>query len=62
MPIIPQISTTNKSITTLAKSINLYTIRNATEHTFKKYLPKALLTTAIFKVWISSGGSEVSPS
>ena len=55
MPIIPQTLNTNNSKITIAKSINLHTIRKLIEYSLENVLIKAMFTHTVFEILMSKG-------
>ena len=61
MPIIPQILNINNSRTTIAKSINLHTIRKLIEYSLKKF-DKGNVYSYRFGILMSEGRPVLSPA
>ena len=55
MPIITQTLNINNVRTTIAKSINLHTIRKFAEYSLKNVLAKAMFTLTVFEILLSEG-------
>ena len=55
MPIITQTLNINNVRTTIAKSINLHTIRKFAEYSLKHVLAKAMFTLTVFEILLSEG-------
>ena len=62
MSIIPQTLNINNLRTTIAKSINLHTIRKLTEYSLKKLPCKGNIYTTVFEILLPKGRSVLSPT
>ena len=62
MPIITQNLNMNNLRTTSGKSINLHTIRELVEYSFKNVAAKAMFTHSVLEILLSEGRSVLSPA